>query len=103
MTLFADLPGRFEVAVSTENGFVGHVFRPWTRPDDPGFLDGFDPVPRASLWLARARFLRRLARDPRARGNLADDAAFLAARRLRRAADRLDALFEERRGHWRRP
>lgn len=77
------------------------IFRPWAFPDEIFFLDNFDPTPRLSRWIHRARFAKRLARDPRARGNLVDDAAFLTSRRLRKLAQDLDDRFEDRRSSWR--
>lgn len=87
---------RGELEDLIENG-LAHVFRPWAFRDEPDFLDFFDPVPRLSRALELARRVPILARSSKRRWDVLDDAAYIAARRLRRAADRLDERFEQRR------
>lgn len=86
---------------SAVEAFVEHaldqIFRPWRYHDEPDFLDFFDPVPKLSRALELARRVPILARSSKRRWDVLDDAAYIAARRLRRAADRLDARFENRR------
>ena len=100
---FAELEADADRLLEVVEHGLDRIFRPWCYRDDPGFLDDFDPTPRLSRALKLARRARILATSSTRRLDLVDDVAYLAARRLRRAADRLDERFEERRTSWRRP
>lgn len=87
-------PIAFEAFVESS---LDRIFRPWRHHDEPDFLDFYDPVPRLSRALELVSRIPILLKSPRRRWDVLDDAAYIAARRLRRAADRLDERFEQRR------